>query len=543
MRLGLRWIAVLLGAALAAGPSIPALAAVPPAPGGGEATFTDIAGNFAQDDINMLRQAGVIPVPADGLFRPSDPVTRLDFAVWAARALELPVPSNPPSFQDEAQIPSADQGEVAAAAAAGLVNGYPDGTFRPELPITRAELATVLGRALMAKGEQPQARFAMLFADGGQIPSWALPSLLLAQDQLIYGEPCSPEPCFAPQSDTTRAEAATILVRFLQYESTRYHQAPLPPPAAAAPPFVFSMWYSNSAEGYANLLTEGTNLNELIYGGYSIQAGGQVAGYDSPRTLAWAKANPQVSLWVMVEAASLSFLSHPSQAQNVIAQLVAVVQRAGYAGVNFDVEGIPAAEGGAYTSFITQAAAALHAIGAKISVDVPAETKTDLGGWWDAAYNYPALGATVDQFIIMAYDFHWPGGTPGPISPLSWDQATISYAASVMPARQVILGLPAYGYLWRTSNDTAGAYWESGMENMASQHGATLLRDQVSDEVTYTYNGSSGQRVGWFLDGQSVADRLAMAHAAGIGGVVAWRLDYDTPDWWSAWAADLAAWR
>ncbi len=530
------------GFAAAAGTATaPGAPGAPSAAVGGDAHFTDIAGNWAGGYIQTLLDAGVLRVPPDGLFRPGAPVTRLSFAVWVSRALELPAATAPLRFTDTAQIPQAERPAVAAAVSSGLLKGFPDGSFQPQAPITRAQLATVLGRNLEAHGQQPQARFTQIFLDGASIPAWALPATILIRDELIYGEPCSPEACFAPAADTTRAEATALIVRFMEYLSAHYHQAPL---AQAAPPaaFTLGMWYSDTGQGYSNLQTYGGSLNELIYGGYDITTGGVLQGFDSPRTLTWAAQHHATALWMMVQASSLSFLTNAQQSQALLQDIVGIVRRAGYAGVDFDIEGVPAADGPAYTAFITRAAALLHAMGDEISVAVPSETATDLGQWWDAAYNYPELGRVVDQLIMMAYDYHYAGGTPGPISPLYWDRAVIAYASSVMQPSKVVLGMPAYGYIWNAATDAGTAYWESGMENEAHLYGATITRDAAADEATFSYQSGGATYVGWFVDARGAADRIALAHQAGIGGVMAWRLDYDTTDWWPAFAAALARW-
>jgi len=544
-----RWAAALVAAAVlvlqaagvdantASGPS-----GAPPAGGGGQAGFTDITGNWAEGDIDTLLNAGVVTVPADGQFDPSAPVTRLDFAVWVARALELPPSSAPLTFADAAQIPTDEQPEVGAAVTAGLVLGEPGNLFVPSAPITRAEIATVLGRALEAKGETAEARFFAIFADGSTVPAWALPATVIIKDQLIYGEPCAPEPCFAPTANTTRAEATTFIVRFMQYLTTKYHSAPLPPTPVETSSFVLGMWDSNSDEAYSNLQQYGRSVNELIYGGYDIQAGGTLVGYDSARTLTWVGQHPDVPLWVMVQASSLSFLGNAAQSASLISQVVATVQRAGYAGVNFDIEGVPAGDRAAFTAFVTQAATALHAVGAKISLAVPSEEADDLGESWDEAYDYPSLGAVVDQLIMMAYDYHYAGGPPGPISPLIWDRAVVAYASSVMAPEKVVLGMPAYGYVWNAATHAGTAYWVSGMENIAASHGAVITRDAADDEATFTYQAGGQTYVGWYVDATGSADRLALAHDAGIGGVMAWRMDYDTPTWWPAWTRALADW-
>ena len=45
-------------------------------------------------------------------------------------------------------------------------------------------------------------------------------------------------------------------------------------------------------------------------------------------------------------------------------------------------------------------------------------------------YNYKALGAATDRVRIMTYDFHWSGGSAGPIAPKWWVQDVVSFAVT-----------------------------------------------------------------------------------------------------------------
>lgn len=511
-------------------------------------TFTDISGNYAEYDIVTLAQAGIIEVPKDRLFQPNAPITRLDFADWISRALELPPSSKalPSLFSDAALVPQADQGLVASAVQAGLIQGMPGRVFDPSGDLTRAQAATIFGRYLETKGETPDTRYFTLFADGSTVPDWAKPAAVLVHDYLLEGEPCgAPTLCFAPQQDTTRAQAATLIMRLLQYLTVNYHVAPLKTPTTTAP-FLMGMWYSDTQEAYQNLTTYGaSSINWLVIGGYDILPNGTLSGFDSSPALQWAAAHPSVSTWVMVQALGApytNFLASPAQQQAIIQSVVQVVQRAGYAGVNFDIEAVPASEATAYLAFLTQAAAALHAIGAKISVAVPPETASTAGYSWVQAFDYPALGQIVDYVCMMTYSYHYQGSVPGPVAPVTDLQEAINYAASVMTPSKVILGLPVYGYIWNTSNDSAGAYWESGMENEANLYGATITYNPFYQEATFTYTQNGTSYVGWFVNAAGVAYRLTMARDAGIGGVIAWRMDYGATDWWPIWQQDLAAW-
>ncbi len=90
----------------------------------------------------------------------------------------------------------------------GMIGGYPDNTFRPDQPLTRAELATLL---VKAKGFEPKIPEANLFSD---VPTshWAAPYISVALDhKYISGYPNG---TFMPWKEVTRAEAVVVLSKF-----------------------------------------------------------------------------------------------------------------------------------------------------------------------------------------------------------------------------------------------------------------------------------------------------------------------------------------
>ncbi len=518
----------------------------------GAGAFRDIQGNFAYWDIVQLLNAGIVTIPKDGLFHPSTPVTRLQFAVWMARALHLVPPAHARTFADQDQIPQADRPLVSAVVAAGIMTGVGHGEFDPAGYLTRAQAATVFGRELESHGQTPDTRYFALWQDGASIPSWALPATIDMRDGLIYGlaevggRVCRPEACFAPDQETTRAQAAVLIVRYLAYFSAHFGGPALPQANAAKTAFLMGFWDSGTAEAYSNLVAHGDAINFLVDGGYDILPGGALSGFDNEQNIAWARQHPQAQLWMMVQSMSSAqnaFLSSPSEESAIVAGIAADVKRVGYVGVNLDVEGLPASEGSSYTAFVAQVAAALHAEGAKVSVDVPAPFEYGPGQPNVGAYDYQALGQVADQIDVMAYSVHWPGTAPGPIAPLAWEKSVIAFGSQWVPPAKLVLGLPAYGYIWNDSTLGATAYWVSGMLNEAGAHGATMLADPSAGENTFTYQHSGGTYTGWFVGGQGLAARLSLVRDAAWAGVIAWRLDYGVRDWWTPWQQAFAAYQ
>lgn len=119
-------------------------------------TFSDVAkSHWAANYIGYMQQFGIITGYADGSFRPDASVTRAEFAAIASRFERLT--EGPKSFSD---VPSSHWAAkyINFAATRGWVNGYADGTFRPNNSITRAEVAAVTCRLLERNADQSYIR-------------------------------------------------------------------------------------------------------------------------------------------------------------------------------------------------------------------------------------------------------------------------------------------------------------------------------------------------------------------------------------------------
>lgn len=106
--------------------------------------FSDISSSWAQSEILKLAQAGIVSGYPDGTFRPMEPVTRAEFARMVVSSFASPSES-PPSFKDIPQDFWASR-FISGAQLMGWITGFPDGTFRPQEPVTRAQALVVLAR-------------------------------------------------------------------------------------------------------------------------------------------------------------------------------------------------------------------------------------------------------------------------------------------------------------------------------------------------------------------------------------------------------------
>ena len=137
-------------------------------------SYSDVArGDWFNTYVATLENAGVIvDTRTNGKFRPNDAITRAELASMIAQFAGLDSASAA-SFNDVGTIYWAAK-EIAIAAKVGWINGYPDGSFRPDQNVTRAELMAMVNRAL---GRTPKSEDDLLsgmktWRDNANVNAW-----------------------------------------------------------------------------------------------------------------------------------------------------------------------------------------------------------------------------------------------------------------------------------------------------------------------------------------------------------------------------------
>lgn len=178
--------------------------------------LSDIAGHWAEEVITEAVDLGYATGYEDLAFRPEGEVTRAQFAVMLARAFMLPSDiDGAASFSDRDEIPAWAAPHIVSAVRSGLVTGYEDGTFKPNDPITRLEMAAIIVRALDPEdGEVDPSK--QSFSDHDRIPVWGQSyAAAAAEFKLMQGRT---DGRFAPGERASRAEAATVIMNALIWQ-------------------------------------------------------------------------------------------------------------------------------------------------------------------------------------------------------------------------------------------------------------------------------------------------------------------------------------
>ncbi|WP_341300612.1 S-layer homology domain-containing protein [Lysinibacillus sp. FSL H8-0500] len=180
----------------------------------GAISFTDIDKHWAKEYIQQAAATGIMNGYPDGTFRPEHHVTRVQAAAILVRSLGLTTQEQAP-FTDIANYDAKTKSEIAAAYAHGLIKGTADGKFNPAQPVTRAQLALMLYRAYEQQVNQPSV------ATGSELPFTDIASYDVETQQAIkmlyeLGIVTGDGKKYLPAAPTKRGEAAKILVNINQ---------------------------------------------------------------------------------------------------------------------------------------------------------------------------------------------------------------------------------------------------------------------------------------------------------------------------------------
>lgn len=194
--------------------------------------FRDVGGHWSEDNIRRMYSLDVFD-NVDQYFLPDVPMTRVEFTKGIIRACSIKVQPNAMAeerptrrtryaepeddlspFKDVSST-DPDFNYVMAALERGIIKGVSNIEFGPNNPLTRAQAVTILIRALGFESKAPTPGFRTQFSDDARIPNWAKDSVYVAREiGLVHGDAANN---FNPSQVMTRAEAAAMLTRFLEF--------------------------------------------------------------------------------------------------------------------------------------------------------------------------------------------------------------------------------------------------------------------------------------------------------------------------------------
>jgi spore germination protein YaaH len=232
-----------------------------------------------------------------------------------------------------------------------------------------------------------------------------------------------------------------------------------------------------------------------------------------------------------------TLLSTPSNRQNAIRHLLDAVKMGKGDGVNVDFENVPASQRSNLVTFMQELVTAFHTElpGSQVTMNIP-------GVDWSEAFDEEQLLAITDGIVLMGYDYYWKNGdVAGPISPIGDSQRWGSHysvtssldnlvLASKGNPQKIILGVPYYGYEWKTKDLNVPS---PNLEFIESKHYSDILKElpafirlwDVSSQTPYYFKESDHQV--WYEDAVSLGLKYDLVRNRGVAGIAIWALGYD----------------
>ncbi len=179
--------------------------------------FNDVpAGYWAEPYIDALSSRGLIAGYDDGTFRPDQPVTRAQTANIVSRTFDLTADKASLEFSDIEPDYWARE-SVGEVVKGGFMTGFPDNTFQPNLPVTRAQALTTLVTGLGIQTPQNIQAALSRYTDANAIPQWANEKMAAATaGSLVVNYPDPAQ--LKPSEPTTRAELSALVYQALVRE-------------------------------------------------------------------------------------------------------------------------------------------------------------------------------------------------------------------------------------------------------------------------------------------------------------------------------------
>jgi peptidoglycan-N-acetylglucosamine deacetylase len=229
------------------------------------------------------------------------------------------------------------------------------------------------------------------------------------------------------------------------------------------------------------------------------------------------------------------FLNNPEARSKFRREIGLFLASDHYRGLMIDFESFPKKGQPGYVALLNELASDLHAKGMKLYVSVQVRNED---------YDYKAIAAPVDGVVIMNYDEHFPGGTPGAVASQDWFQDNLDSAVEEITKEKLIVAIGNYGYDWAvrpktgklppSETDKSVSVQEAWLGARDSEVDVDFDGDALNPHFSYEDDDHHRHDV-WFLDAVTALNEMRAAQSLGIQTFALWRLGSEDRSLWRVW--------
>lgn len=460
--------------------------------------FRDINQHWAKDTINDWGRNQLISGYPDGSFKPEGQLTRAEFIAMLNNILK-------PSGHTTMDYKDVTQGQwfymdMAKAVANGYISGFNDNTLRPNQFITRQEVLVIL--ANIQGGETKNTQILLNYKDSYKVAGWSEYAVAMALEKgYISGYN---DGTLRPTKSITRAETVVLLTRVFQ------DQISIKPPVKSDFKVIgYYPYWSSVAPSQVNL----KGLTHLNYS-FAIPSEDGTIRVENPNRLKEmvdVAHNAGVKVYIAIggwgyDSVFAAIAADSYKTDNFVKSVMDTIYQYNLDGIDMDWEYPDSGdEPRNFSTMISKLHSATSEAGKGLTAAIIAGVNAEGEGTWAAKGIQDEAIAKLDWLNLMVYDGQY-GGVMEHHSSYEFAANTIAYWKNTrgVSAEKLMLGVPFYG---RNSSDAAITY-----------------KQIINADPSKAYSDYSQ---GYYYNGITTMKKKTQLAQEEVGGIMIWEITQD----------------
>jgi spore germination protein len=228
-----------------------------------------------------------------------------------------------------------------------------------------------------------------------------------------------------------------------------------------------------------------------------------------------------------------NILNNDDVQNKLISNILGIMLRRGYRGINIDFEYVYPTDRESYIRFLTKVSSEVKRYNYFLTVSVAPKASDEQAGLLYEAHDYRRIGILADRIIIMTYEWGYSGGPAMAVAPINKIQKVLDYAVTRINPNKILMGIPNYGYDWTLpykKGDLAESISNPEAVDIAINNNQSISYSNEDQTPFFNYFDSLNKKHEvWFEDARSILTKLELIIRYNLRGASYWTLNNPFP--------------